>query len=635
MRKHRLSVASLWGTALGLAGSALISHSAMAQTACSTFNATFTGTGYSGPGAAIAGALQAQLGGTNLLLGMSAYEYAGGTLYPAITEPVCLVGYAISSSSNPTLSNGNGSYIQFGQIMPEADPNTGKVYWNGRFLGLGNGGFAGSVPVDELVLGVAEGYAAATTDMGTGILFDCDSAFCGSAEGVALTGQVAGGLYGDAAALQDFGYGATHLMTVASKSLVTTFYGAAPAHNYFHGCSTGGHQALMEAERFPTDYDGILVGSPAYDRTHLHIGSAALYEATHFTEDAYLSDGALALTHTAVIQACAGGSDGSLATDDFLNQPAKCTFDAAALVCGTSTAPGNVSCDLASAGTGPCSCLTADQAASMDHVWTGATDSRNRTLYPGYERGVEETSEDGIANSLGLIWQQSGPEPAFDSLDYWAFGPNFSWTSLFANTTTVQGELWQQIFALDATPVGTGGATFATTLNANEANLTPFETAGGKLLMYAGYADPLIPTASTIDYYNLMSSHIPNSTSFAELFLAPGMWHCSGGPGANVFGNFNLPPIPTLFSDDILGALVAWREDGVQPARITATKYVNDDSTQGIAFQRPLCPYPQVAFYDGHKKDPTQAASWTCKERGRVTNQIFNPLYGPKFTPLP
>jgi feruloyl esterase len=611
-----------------------IGGGAMAQTACSTFNATYNGSGYSGAGAAIATALQQQLGGTNLLLGMTATEFAGGTLDPSIVEPVCQVAFSISSSGNPSLTNGTGSYVNFAAMMPEAG-GTGQVYWNGRFLGTGNGGFAGSVPTDELVLGVAEGYAAGTTDMGTGQLFDCDSLFCGSAEGVQSTGQVAGGLYADAPALQDFGYGATHLMTVAAKSLITTFYGTAPAHNYFHGCSTGGQQALMEAQRFPTDYDGILAGSPAYDRTHLHIGGAALYEASHWTEDAYLSDGALSLVHTHVLLSCAGGSDGSLPTDDFLNQPASCTFDAKTLVCGTKTAPGNVSCDLASAGTGPCSCLTADQATTMDYVWRGATDSQKHRLYPGYERGVEEISEDGSANSLGLVWQQSLPEPAFDSLDYWAFGPNFSWTSLFAATNTLQGELVQQIAALDDTPVGTGGATMASTLNANEANLTPFEANGGKLLMYAGYSDPLIPTASTIDYYNLMSANIPNSTSFAELFLAPGLWHCLGGPGANVFGNFTLPPIPTAPSDDILGALVAWRENGVQPKTVIATKYVNDDASQGIAFQRPLCPYPQVAFYDKHQKDPTQAASWSCKMRARVTNQKFYPAYGPVFTPSP
>jgi feruloyl esterase len=116
------------------------------------------------------------------------------------------------------------------------------------------------------------------------------------------------------------------------------------------------------------------------------------------------------------------------------------------------------------------------------------------------------------------------------------------------------------------------------------------------------------------------------------MFLAPGMWHCSGGPGANVFGNFNLPPAPTLPADDILGALVAWVEGGIKPVKIIATKYVNDDPSQGIAFQRPLCPYPQVAYYTG-QGDPTQSTSYKCKDRPEVKNQTFFKAYGPVYTP--
>jgi feruloyl esterase len=623
MNITRHSAPRWWGSALGLAGSALISHGAMAGTTtppCDTFNAvydpnTMTYTG----NAALAEALNSTMGA--FVLGIQATEYAGGQLNPAITEPVCSVGVAFSSNSDPT-----SSYVNMVAMMPEADAN--GVHWNGRFLGTGNGGFAGplisngtpSGAVEEVVLGVAEGYAAATNDLGTATLFNCNTLFCGSAEGVLLyPNQTPGGLYGDAAALTDFGYGATHLMTLGAKYLITTFYGTAPAHNYFHGCSTGGQQALMEAQRFPNDYNGILAGSPAYDRTHLHIASAAFYEVTHRAADAALPNEAFGLMHAAVISSCAG-TDGGLATDNYLTQPALCSFSATTLQC--TGAQGEVPCTDPN-GTS-CTCLTPDQAVSMNAAYTGALDSKKHVLYPGYERGVEDPNAGVLAEEEGVS------EPLFDSLDYWGFGPNFQWQSLFKRTDRVEGELVSQIQALDNTPVGS--STMAGALNANETNLSAFSAAGDKLIMYAGYEDPLIPTASSIDYYNLLAKKNTGASSFATMFLAPGMWHCSGGPGANVFGNFNLPPAPTLPSDDVLGALVAWVESGSKPVEITATKYVNDDPSQGIAFQRPLCPYPQVAYYKG-KGDPNQVTSYKCKDRPEVKNQSFFKDYGPVYTP--
>lgn len=623
MKIIRHSAPLMWGTALGLAGSALISHGAMATgatPACNTFNAVYDPSTMTYMGnAALAEAMNSAMGA--FVLGIQATEYPGGALNPAITEPVCSVGVAYSSSFDPTTS-----YVNMVAMMPESD--AGGVHWNGRFLGTGNGGFAGplvagGVPsgaVEEVVLGVAEGYAAATNDMGTAQLFNCNTLFCGSAEGVQLyPNQTPGGLYGDAAALTDFGYGATHLMTLGAKYLVTTFYGAAPAHNYFHGCSTGGQQALMEAERFPNDYNGILAGSPAYDRTHLHIASAAFYEVTHRAADAGLPNEALGLMHAAVLASCAG-TDGGLPSDNFLTQPALCSFSATTLQC--TGAPGDVPCTDPN-GTS-CTCLTPDQAVSMDAAYSGAQDSKKHVLYPGYERGVEDPA-------AGLIQEeQIVSEPLFDSLDYWGFGPNFQWQSLFKRTDKVGGELVSQIDALDNTPVGS--STMAGVLNANETNLSAFSAAGDKLVMYAGYEDPLIPTASSIDYINLLRKKNTGAGSFATMFLAPGMWHCSGGPGANVFGNFNLPPAPTLPADDILGALVAWVEGGIKPVKIIATKYVNDDPSQGIAFQRPLCPYPQVAYYTG-QGDPTQSTSYKCKDRPEVKNQTFFKAYGPVYTP--
>jgi feruloyl esterase len=530
----------------------------------------------------------------------------------------CYVAMVVSSNANPAQSQ-----IQMIFGLPEGGA------WNGRFVGTGNGGFAGAVSLDSAALYVAQGYAAANNDLGTGNLFHCNTGFCGSAEGVAGTpNQTPGGLYGDAAAITDFGYGATHLMTIAGKQLVLAYYGQAPSYSYFHGCSTGGQQALMEAQRFPTDYNGIAAGSPAYNRTHLHIASAALYEQTHLPGTFVAGGGVVTaagagLAHTAMLNSCAG-TDGGLASDNFLTQPNKCGFDATTLEC--TGAVGDVPCTDPTAAS--CTCLTPDAALALNADWAGARDNHNRVLFPGYERGVEDPA---AASGDGLLVQEAVTEPLFDSLDYWAFGPSFTWQSLFKNTTTAQGELATKIAALDATPVGTDGATFASVLNANSGNLSAFAEAGGKLVMYAGYEDPLIPTASAIDYFNTVAKDDPQYNYYLKLFLAPGTWHCSGGPGANVFGNLSSTISPNLGNPayDVFAAMTNWVENGLSqaPKTVIATKFTNDTVADGVAFQRPLCAYPENAAYKSG--DPTQASSWKCQTGKFVTNQPFNKLYGP------
>ncbi len=626
-----------------LVGTALASSSAFAGsvgTPCSSLSGAFpNGDTY---------ALSLALGfngsaGTPVVLAIQAQDVPANALAAGEPSPaLCSVGMVVASDGNPS-----DSQIQIAVLLPEGTVGTNSQdVWNGRFLGTGNGGFAGSIATSTLGLGVIPTYVAtgktyvvANTDLGDGAglggppnfptaWYNCNSTFCGSDAGAAFYGQKLGGLYGDNAAITDFGYGATHLMTVASKALINTFYGTPAAHSYFHGCSTGGQQALMEAQRFPNDYDGILAGSPAYDRTHLHVASAAFFEQTHSAADAYLPNEALGLTHAAVLQSCAG-TDGGLATDNFLMKPASCSFDASVLQC--TGANGEVPCTDPN-GTS-CSCLTPNQVVSMNAAWSGALDNHGRVLYPGYERGVEDPFAGVLAE------EENVTEPLFDSLDYWAFGPGFQWQSLFKNTTTPQGELSTRITALDNTPVGS--STFAGVLNANSPDLSAFKAAGGKLIMYAGYEDPLIPAASSIDYYNAIlkgdpANHTytgdPDLASYSRLYMAPGMWHCNGGPGANAFGNLsgNLPPVPAAITDDVLGALIAWREFAITPTRITATKYVNDDASQGIAFQRPLCPYPQNAKYTKKRFSSALATSWECKPGAYVTNQKFNAFYGPQ-----
>ena len=556
------------------------------------------------------------LGGSATVVSRTAQDQTSGTFTPPGGAPItglppfCEVSMVISSSGNAATSQ---SAVEI--WIPEQT-------WNGRYLGLGNGGFAGSINYSTLQLGLLEGFAAANTDMGTGILFGCNSLYCGNDTGY---GGKPGGLYGDTAAIQDFGYAATHLMTVAAKQLTSAYYPSKPFTSYFSGCSTGGQQALMESQRYPDDYDGILAGAPAHNRTHLHLTGAAVYELTHFAPDAYLTNAALAVAHAAVLKQCAG-TDGGLATDDFLTRPASCSVSATSLMC--TGAPNEVPCTDPSASS--CTCLTPDQATAMNGYWDGAKDQHGHTLYPGAERGTEEpvplTAANGYVGNLGLPWQQSSTEPAFDSLMYWAGGPKFHWQELFPTTSAPAGEIHARILGVDETPVG--NSTFAGVLNANSTDISAFAAHGGKMVMYQGYADPLIPSATAIDYFNAVFFADPSAENYVRLFMAPGMWHCSGGPGANVFGNLtNPPPAPLNPSDDLLGALIAWVEAGKAPTTVTATKYTNDDPTQGVAFQRPLCLYPAYSDYTGGTQ--TSASSFVCHHATKVLNQGFYKAYGP------
>lgn len=597
MRNHRTPKTAALAAGLGLVGAcAPVGHAA--ATSCTDLSS-----------------FQPKLDGRATIVSLSAQDETSGSF----TEPngtvisglpaFCRIAAVVSSVGNAARSQ---SAVEI--WMPEAG-------WNGRYEGFGNGGFAGAISYPSLELGLVEGFAAANTDLGTGILFHCNSAFCGNHTGF---GGIPGGLYHDQAAIRDFGYAATHLMTLVAKQVVAAYYAKAPSYSYFNGCSTGGQQALMESQRFPDDYDGILAGAPAHNRTHLHMAGPAVYEATHFAADAYLTNAALALSHALVIKQCAG-TDGGLSTDDFLTQPAQCKASASTLMC--TGAAGEVPCTDPNATN--CTCLSQHQAEAMDRDWSGAVDSNGDKLYPGAERGSEEPVPLTAANpggNLGLPWQQVFSEPVFDDLMFWALGPNWVWQELFATPSKLSPELASEIALVDNTKVG--DTTFAGVLNANSTDLSAFGKRH-RMLMYAGYADPLIPSATAIDYYNAVAAGDASVGNYLRLFMAPGVWHCGGGPGANAFGNLsgNLPPLPLNPTYDALGALIAWVELGQQPTQIIATKYVNDTASQGVAFQRPLCLYPAHSEYTSGST--TSAASYTCVAGKPVTNQGFAKKYGP------
>lgn len=540
------------------------------------------------------------------------YTPAGSTTPITGLPPFCRVALDISSTGDPSQS----------QILVEVWlPDAG---WNGRYLGTGNGGFAGAISTAALAGGLLEGYAVANTDMGTGVLYGCNGLYCG---GRTRLGGPPAGLNGHLESIKDFGYRATHLMTVAAKQVVAAYYGQPQHHAYFAGCSTGGQQSLMEAQRFPDDYNGILAGAPAYNRTHLHMSGSWSYAWTHASTSSLLTVPALSLINNTVLAKC-GGQDGGLAGEGFLTQPAACRFDAAALQCtGAAT---DVPCTDPNAAS--CTCLAAEQAAAMDAIWHGPIDDRGRQLQPGYLRSSETPVPPTAANpygNLGIVWGEAQTEPPYDGLIFWALGPQWTWQDFFDNPIEPIAMRSTEIQAIDTAPVS--DMTFEQALNATSADLSQFNANGSKLILYQGWADPLIPGYAAVDYWQaLRHADGDKLADYARLFMAPGMWHCSGGPGPNAFGGQGqlVVPKPGDPSDDALAALTNWVENGIAPSQIIATKYVNDVPARGIASQRPLCEYPNHAAYQG-SGSPSNPASFTCVPN--QNNRIIRPasIYGP------
>jgi hypothetical protein len=433
--------------------------------------------------------------------------------------------------------------------------------WNGKYQGQGNGGFAGMIDYRGLGAAIKRGYATAGTDTGH-------------------VGGDAGWALGHPEKVIDFGYRGLHEMTLKSKAIIEAFYGDHPHRSYFASCSDGGREALMEAQRFPQDYDGILAGAPANFWTHLLVEAIWVTEATTLDQASYIPAGKLNAIGAAVLAAC-NAQDG--VPDGLLNDPRQCNFDPATLLCKGAESD---------------RCLTAPQVLALKKIYAGPHDSAGRQLFPGYVPGAE-------GGPGGWSLWITGPAPGRSLMAF--FG-----TQYFTNMVYEQAGWDYKTFNIDqATQLADNKTGHA--LNATDPNLGPFRDRGGKLLLYHGWGDAAIPAPNTINYYNSVVATMgrANSDSFLRLFMVPGMQHCGGGPGPNSFGQgADYPPFDP--EHNIYTALEQWVEQGAAPSKITATKYVNDgDPAKGVKMTRPLCPYPQVAKYKG-SGDTNDAANFVC-----------------------
>src|SRR5687768_456818 len=451
----------------------------------------------------------------------------GGAAAPA--GPVLPAHCRIAATLKPSAD----SVIDVEVWMPEASS------WNGKFQMVGNGGWAGTISFTAMANAVQEGYATASTDTGHkggNALFAIDHP----------------------EKLTDFAYRAVHEMTVQAKALITRYYDRGPRLSYWNGCSTGGRQGLMAAQKYPEDFDAILAGAPANYQTHLHAWDLAVSTPVLKDTAAAVPAAKLAMVNRAVLNAC-DARDG--VADGVLNEPTKCTFDVASLQCKAGDAE---------------NCLTAPQVAAMKRAYEPVKTSSGQVVFPGKVLGAETGG--GLGGFTPYVGGQNAPPISVGSFQVAYNNANWDWRTFDLNKDLPLVD--QKVGAI---------------VNAVNPDLSKFKARGGKLLMYHGWNDTAISPGNAIDYYTSVQKRMGGKQDdFIRLFMAPGMNHCGGGPGPNVV--------------NWMAALERWREAGIAPDRVDAVRVGNNR----IEVSRPLCPYPQIAVYNG-KGTTNDAGNFSCK----------------------
>jgi len=444
------------------------------------------------------------------------------------------------------------SDIRFEVWLPEAD-------WNGRLWGVGNGNFAGSIEYEDLASRVAAGYAAVATDAG----HETDSTDTYWANG-------------HPEKVVDFGHRGVHEATVNAKRIVTAYYNRSASRSYFTSCSDGGREALMEAQRYPQDYDGIIAGAPAFDWTHLFIASAAR-QFKWFTDPAHhIPASKLPAIQSAVSAACPGLTG---ATDHVIENPAQCRFDPDVLACrGPETDR----------------CLTPLQLETLRMLYAGPRLPSGTLLYRGFAPGAEA--------GLDKVQFRSGPGPGNRFRVPFGFFRDFVFEDPTWDFNTYDPERDGRL----------ADRKLAAILNATNPDLSSFAARGGKLILYHGWNDSIVPPYGTIEYFEQVSATMGQQRAHdsVRLFMVPGMEHCGGGPGPNQFGDF--PDGKGDPDTNLATALQRWVEQGVAPERIVATKRRDDGNPNSeVVRSRPLCAWPLVAHYRGQGSTEI-ASSFDC-----------------------
>lgn len=419
--------------------------------------------------------------------------------------------------------------------------------WNGRFMGTGGGGFSGG-SANGVSQPAAQGYAAGATDTGheTG-----NGAFALDANG-RLNWQL----------IRDNAHVGIHEMTVTGKALTQALYGVAPRYSYFNGCSTGGRQGLMEAQRYPEDYNGIVSGAPAINWSRFipqEIWGAIYMNAAGNP----VPQCKIAAATAAAIAAC-DTIDG--VKDGVIEDPERCNFDPKTLI---------------GMPAGDCGSFTQTDADVIAKLWQGPRREDGSFMWYGLPRGAD----------LGALWGSRGTP-----LEPQAFGISLDWFRYFLTQNpqldwkTITPAAFERYFDQSVEQ-------FSAVIGTDNPDLTAFRDRGGKLIVWHGWADQLISSQGTVDYYKRVQEKMggaSKTTEFARLFMAPGVGHCGGGAG----------PTPSGQVD----ALLSWVEDGKAPQTLLATRPAQGGT---VPRSRPLCPYPLVARYKG-TGSTDEAANFAC-----------------------
>lgn len=490
-------------------------------------------------------------------------QFEGNTTVTSATP----VSSTLALSAAQTLSNLPSFCRVRGVSQPTVDSNIGfEVWlpsetWNGRFMSSGEGGFAGTLNytrngldggLDEIV---RRGYASASTD----------------------TGHLSSDTYwavGHPERVVDYAYRAKHLVTVAAKGLIAAYYGGPPMKSYLNSCSNGGRQALMEVQRYPGDYDGVVAGAPWNFQSHSAAGM--IWTAQSLAEPgASIAPAKLPAIQAAVIASC-DSVDGLV--DGLIEDPRRCTFDPAVLRC---------------TGAETDSCLTAPQLTALQKLYQGPKNQRTgEQIYQGWAPGSE-------ASWLGIVTNQS---PLSLGLSY------------FSNLVYEDQNWDYKKFDFDS------GMAFAdkkigSLANAMATDMSAAKNRGVKVIMYQGWNDQVLQPGFTPDFYEKVSvamGGLAATQEFSRLFMVPGMTHCYFGPGATSFGGVGqqIPPVRDA-THDLQKALENWVENGVAPETMIATKYSDDAAAaRTVSKTRLLCSYPKVAHYKAG--DPDSAGSFEC-----------------------
>jgi acetyl esterase/lipase len=468
-----------------------------------------------------------------------------------------------------------------GVIAPEPNSHIGfEVWmplagWNGRLYGAGNGGFGGAVSYSPgLVEAVQRGGAGVTTDTG-------------HAAGASNPAEDGSWAKGHPELVRDYGYRALHLSTLDAKALVTALYQQPIQHAYFTSCSNGGREALMEAQRFPDDYDGIIAGAPALDWTGL--AAAMIWnDRAQQAEGAAIPAAKVPALQAAVLHACAGPHP----LHPWLEDPQSCKFDPQAMLCSAAEND---------------SCLTAPQVTALRKIYAGPRTSDGKRLYPGFPASG---SEQGTVPGSG--WDGWLLAPAGGSANQ----PKYAAALVDSFASTLKTDYAH--FALDR-DYPQLKAELSPALDATQADLHRFASRGGKLILWHGWADPGLPPQRTIDYYNSVRAKMgaQDAQSMVRLFMAPGVQHCLGGPGGASFGQFTAPPRPAEPRNDMTASLERWVEAGIAPEELIARHADNplagalDWRTADAKKTNLLCAFPRKAKYLG-RGDPATADNYRC-----------------------